>query len=100
MTEERISQLKKRVGKFLAFSFVLLFLFAQSTSLLHSHAGDLKKHVDCELCLKVGSGDDALTATHAFEVRVATASQLTFLPAQAASLQPVAAKSRSPPQYL
>lgn len=100
MTEERISLLKRSVGKFLAFSFVLVFLFAQSTSLLHSHAGDLKRHVDCELCLKVGSGDDALVTSHAAINVDSAATHSIQLTALAVSLQPVAAKSRSPPQTL
>lgn len=100
MTEERISLLKRSAGKFLAFSFVLLFLFAQSTSLLHSHAGDLKRHIDCELCLKVGSGDDVLVAAHSVVVPDASTTYDTPLPVLAASLQPVVAKSRSPPQSL
>ncbi|OGT73905.1 MAG: hypothetical protein A3H44_08190 [Gammaproteobacteria bacterium RIFCSPLOWO2_02_FULL_57_10] len=100
MTEERISLLKRSAGKFLAFGFVLVFLFAQSTSLLHSHAGDLKRHIDCELCLKVGSGDDALVAAHSVVVPDTSIAYSTPLPVLAASLQPVAAKSRSPPQSL
>ena len=100
MTEERISLLKRSVGKFLALSFVLVFLFAQGASLLHSHAGDLKKHVDCELCLKVGSGDDVVVATYAainLYVHTAHSTQTALL---AVILQPIAAKSRSPPQLL
>lgn len=100
MTEERISLLKRGAGKFLAFSFVLLFLFAQSTSLLHSHAGDLKRHVDCELCLKAGSGDDAPVVSRAIAELSATTTPPLQLPALATSFQSVTAKSRSPPLYV
>lgn len=100
MTEERISLLKKGAGKLLAFTFVLVFLFAQGTSLLHTHAGDLSKHVDCELCLKVGSGDDALFVTHSTPELAVAAAQVFELSVLAVSLQLITAKSRSPPRHL
>lgn len=45
-----------------AFSFLLVlsFVFAQAVSLSHSHEGDLRDQVDCEICLKVSADDDVL----------------------------------------
>ncbi len=100
MTEERINNLKTSAGKFLAFTFVLVFLFAQSASLQHTHGDDLKKQVDCDLCLKVGSGDDALATIHSTPEFSATAEHPAQLPAPATSVKPIAAKSRSPPLYV
>ncbi|MDP1931266.1 MAG: hypothetical protein Q8L60_07405 [Gammaproteobacteria bacterium] len=100
MTEDRINNLKTSVGKFLAFSFVLVFLFAQSTSLVHTHAGDLKKHVDCELCLKVGSGDDVLATTHSIHEFSASAEHTAQQPTLATSFKAITAKSRSPPLFV
>jgi hypothetical protein len=100
MTAEKINNLKTRVGTFLACSFVLAFLFTQSTSLLHVHASDLKKHVDCELCLKQNSGDDALVAMHLTPEFSATAERIASSPASATIFRPIAAKSRSPPLFV
>ena len=36
------------------------FLFVQSVDLTHIHTGDLQAQVDCEICLKFGSDDDAV----------------------------------------
>lgn len=99
-SEDRISALKTAAGKFLAYSFVLIFLFSQTSSLLHSHAGDLKRHVDCELCLKVGSGDDTLIATHTLASFSESTTRFLSLPVLATSFQVVVAKSRSPPAYV
>ena len=46
--------------KYLALAFVLFFLSVQSLTLAHAHSGDLQKHVDCTLCLKIGFGHDIL----------------------------------------
>ncbi len=82
----------------LALSFLLVFLLSQSFLLLHSHAGDLNKHIDCAVCLNLGSGDDAPALTvYRPDIRplqpqypeLATLPTLTW---------PVPAKSRSPPQ--
>ncbi len=100
MTEERIKQLRTRAGKFLAFSFVLFFLFAQSASLLHTHGAEFKKHVDCELCRNVGFGDDAIATTHSIPEFSSSAQLIASLPTLAASFERLAAKSRSPPLFV
>lgn len=70
-----------------AFSFVLVFslVFAQAVNLNHSHEGDLREQVDCEICLKVSSSDDVLIggdlvanvatpASHTFDYSIAASS--------------------------
>lgn len=47
-------------SKYLVLAFALFFLAVQGLTLVHSHSGDLNKHVDCNLCLKIGSGHDIL----------------------------------------
>lgn len=42
----------------------VLILFAQSAELVHSHDGDLKPQFDCEMCLKLGSGGDAIVVSY------------------------------------
>ena len=41
----------------------LLLLFVQSAMLSHSHEDDFRLHYDCDICLKVGSSTDAVTAS-------------------------------------
>lgn len=38
-------------------------LFVQSADLTHTHIDDLQAQVDCEICLKFGSDDDAIAVT-------------------------------------
>lgn len=89
--------LRRGASKYLVLFFALFFLAIQSSTLLHSHGGDLNKHIDCTLCLKIGSGHDVLPAS----------SVTLFIPALSHSFDPVhetaivvaqvPAKSRSPP---
>jgi len=60
--------------KYLALAFVLFFLSVQSLTLAHAHSGDLQKHVDCSLCLKVGFGHDILP-TSSINLIIPTLSQ-------------------------
>ncbi|MDT8428099.1 MAG: hypothetical protein RQ757_04960 [Pseudomonadales bacterium] len=39
----------------------LLLLFLQSVELLHAHGNDLQLQADCDICLKLGHGDEAIT---------------------------------------
>lgn len=55
--------LKRGASKYLALIFALVLLVFQSSTLVHSHNGDLNKHLDCTFCLHLGSGHDALPAT-------------------------------------
>ncbi len=89
--------LTRGASKYLVLFFALFFLAVQSSTLLHSHSGDLNKHIDCTLCLKIGSSHDALpsstvnfvipTLRHRFDPVRATAVVVALVPA----------KSRSPP---
>jgi len=55
--------LKKGAARYLALAFALVFLVFQSSTLVHSHAGDLNKHLDCTFCLKIGAGDELVPVT-------------------------------------
>ncbi len=82
----------------LALSFLLVFLLSQSFLLLHTHAGDLNKHIDCAFCLNLGSGDDAPTLTVSRPEILPTQQQYLELATPPAHSWPISAKSRSPPQ--
>ena len=41
----------------------VLLLFVQSATLSHSHEDDLRLRYDCDICLKIGSSTDAVTAS-------------------------------------
>lgn len=92
-------RVQQGAGKHLVILFALLFLFLQTSTLAHSHNGDLHHDLECTLCHKVGSGGDAPTAS---------APSLTLQKAQhryAPLLEPlvfvalVPANSRGPPHY-
>jgi hypothetical protein len=53
---------KARSGQMLWVKLLLcaLLLFVQSADLIHSHDGDLQRQFDCDICLKVGSGGNAI----------------------------------------
>ncbi|NKB35235.1 MAG: hypothetical protein GKR91_19230 [Pseudomonadales bacterium] len=40
-----------------------LLVFVQGAGLVHSHEGELQKQFDCDICLKVGSNEDAITSS-------------------------------------
>ncbi|NQV64195.1 MAG: hypothetical protein HQ497_02420 [SAR86 cluster bacterium] len=50
-------------NKYLVLAVILFFLSVQGLTLAHAHSGDLQKHVDCTLCLKIGFGHDILPAS-------------------------------------
>ena len=56
-------RIQRGATKHLVVLFALLFLALQTSTLVHSHNGDLHHHVDCTLCLKVGAGDSPLPAS-------------------------------------
>ncbi len=55
-------RIQRGAAKHLVLLFALLFLVLQTSTLVHSHNGDLHHHIDCTLCLKVGAGDSPLPA--------------------------------------
>jgi hypothetical protein len=79
--------------KYLALAVVLFFLSVQSLTLAHAHSGDLQKHVDCTLCLKIGFGHDILptssinlvipTLSHGFDTVFETTLVVAHVPANA-----------------
>lgn len=99
MTEARAPRefLTRGASKYLLLAFALFFLAVQSSTLLHSHNGDLRKHVDCTLCLKIGSGHDAVPSS-AINLSISTLSR-RFDPVQETAIvvARVPARSRSPP---
>jgi hypothetical protein len=89
--------LKRGAAKYLALAFALIFLVFQSSTLVHSHAGDLNKHLDCTFCLKIGAGDDVLPAI-AILPPVAMVRHNTLLsPDSVVVAAPTTPRSRSPP---
>lgn len=40
-----------------------LLLFLQGIELLHTHGNDLQLQADCDICLKLGHGDEVLTVS-------------------------------------
>ena len=50
-------------NKYLVLAVILFFLSVQGLTLAHAHSGDLQKHVDCTLCLKIGFDHDILPAS-------------------------------------
>lgn len=83
--------------KYLVLAFVLFFLAAQSVTLEHSHSGDLSKHVDCTLCLKIGSGHDALPSSVITLVIPAVTRRFDPVHETAIVVARVPANSRGPP---
>ncbi len=54
---------KPGASKVLALVFALVLLVFQSSVLMHSHNGDINKHLDCTFCLQLGTGQDALATS-------------------------------------
>lgn len=99
MTESGKHMLKKGAAKYLALSFALIFLVFQSSTLVHSHAGDLNKHLDCTFCLTLGSGDDVLPGAM-LQPPEAPAPLHVLTVSPAAFMAEVSApRSRSPPLF-
>lgn len=89
--------LKRGAAKYLALAFALVFLVFQSSTLIHSHAGDLNKHLDCTFCLKIGAGDDVLPAVASLPPVVLVRHSTLFVHAAAIVVAPTTPRSRSPP---
>lgn len=91
--------LKPGAAKYLALIFALVFLVFQSATLVHSHSGDLNKHLDCTFCLQLGSGHEALPA--ALPTLVIPALVHDYAPVFAAPIvvAHVPANSRAPPLH-
>lgn len=81
-----------------SFLLVCSLLFTQAVSLNHSHDGDLRDQIDCEICLKVGSSDDGLVSTSELSiVKSVTSSFHVSLPAVVHTVAR-APSARAPPQ--
>ena len=89
--------LTRGASKYLVLFFALFFLAIQSSTLLHSHGGDLNKHIDCTLCLKIGSSHDALPTSTGTLVIPTLRHRFDPVHAIAIVVAQVPAKSRSPP---
>jgi hypothetical protein len=79
-------------------AFALSILFLQITELTHTH-DDAIQQVQCEICLKIGAGDDVIadTSTPLYFASLGQsypASTLDSIP----FLAPLPANSRAPPQ--
>lgn len=82
-----------------AFSFLLVFslVFAQAVSLNHSHDGEVRDQVDCEICLKVGSSDDVLISDNAVAFAAAPSAYISSFKIAAFSIAAPTASARAPP---
>jgi hypothetical protein len=99
-TDDGKQFLKKGAARYLALAFALVFLVFQSSTLVHSHAGDLNKHLDCTFCLKIGAGDDLIPVTDVLpDVPRATVAPVAFL-ASLAAVSALTPRSRSPPALI
>jgi len=97
MTDIGKHTLKKGAAKYLALAFALVFLVFQSSTLVHSHAGDLNKHLDCTFCLKIGAGDHAIPANPSLFFVAATSLPYSVVPQSFAEVSALTPRSRSPP---
>lgn len=84
-------------GSVLSFVLVCSLVFAQAVSLNHSHDGDLRDQVDCEICLKVGSSDDVLASTSDLKVTASTGSTYSLTLLAATHIVARTASARAPP---
>jgi hypothetical protein len=89
--------LKKGAARYLALAFALVFLVFQSSTLVHSHAGDLNKHLDCTFCLKIGAGDDLIPVSTMLPNVPRADLVPVALPAIFVSVSALTPRSRSPP---
>jgi hypothetical protein len=97
----------RKVGKFfknrrlsMALVSVLaaFLLLAQGTDLVHTHDGDLRAQVDCEICLKFGNDDEIIVDSQTGPGLIA-AHQSYFQFTPAIPFQAViAANPRAPPR--
>jgi hypothetical protein len=89
--------LKKGAARYLALAFALVFLVFQSSTLVHAHAGDLNKHPDCIICLKIGAGDELIPVSAALpDIPRTSLAPVSFL-ASLAMVSALTPRSRSPP---
>lgn len=96
-TDDGKQFLKKGAARYLALAFALVFLVFQSSTLVHSHGGDLNKHLDCTFCLKIGAGDDLIPVTAALpDIPRVSLAPLSFL-VSVAMVSALTPRSRSPP---
>ncbi|MGJ8689268.1 MAG: hypothetical protein ACSHXZ_07060 [Gammaproteobacteria bacterium] len=98
----KISQtirVQQGAAKHLVLLFALLFLVLQTSTLIHSHNGDLHHHLDCTICLKVGAGSDALRATPFSFTPSKAQHRYEPLLEQLVFVARVPANSRGPPHY-
>jgi hypothetical protein len=87
-------------SKYLLLVFALFFLAVQSITLVHSHGGDLDKHVDCNLCLKIGSSHDALPSSAINLVIPTLRHRYAPVHETATVIAQVPANSRAPPSIV
>ncbi|MCB1649489.1 MAG: hypothetical protein R3F26_09910 [Gammaproteobacteria bacterium] len=91
--------MKRGAAKYLALIFALVLLVFQSSTLVHSHNGDLNKHLDCTFCLHLGSGHDALPTTAPILTIPPLRHEYAAVFAAPVVFARVPANSRAPPLY-
>ena len=77
----------------------LVLLFAQAEQLGHTHEADLQAQFDCEICLKLGSLEDAAIADAPSMGFVVSSQSYDALNQNLFTSVPPSATARSPPSY-
>jgi hypothetical protein len=91
------AQLPRFTAGLLRAALVLTLLFAQAVSLNHTHNGDLNDRVDCDICLKIGSNDDALISASSLPVIKASSTVYSLEPSSTLGSALIRATARAPP---
>ena len=76
----------------------LLLVFSIGYDLSHSHDGEPEAHLDCEICLKFGQGDDFTRSWEPDSVPLPVDKNLTGASLPPKSIEIPLARSRSPPR--
>lgn len=86
---------RRRLGS-IAAVLALLLVVVQSGELIHSHDNDLQQ-VDCEICLKVGSNEEAIVSSSTIFDTTQQAQEFTELAVSSPYLAVITANPRAPP---
>jgi hypothetical protein len=78
----------------------VFLLFAQAVEHSHSHDADLQAQFDCEICLKVGSQDDAAVAKAPSLHQQPISQSYSALVQSHSSTETIRATARAPPAYI
>ena len=89
--------LRSKAAKSLLACLCLLFLTAQTAGLSHTHDGDLRLQVDCDVCMKLSTEDEAAVDKSLADAPFATSTSPTFFLSAWDDLDTPVARARAPP---